>query len=357
MACIINVLRFYLKVNFFLPVRAALLVLYSHSMTTQKKKITLACSVDNYRSGWPLIRFLSHRFPYHTEEAWERRVRERLVLVNGEPVEPASPVAKDDHVQYTIFHAEPEVDFRYSVIFEDDDLLAVSKSGNIPVHACGVYIAHTLIARVREQYGEHISLAHRLDRETSGLVLLSKNRASARELSRMFSSGGVDKTYLAVVYGHVPEERFEVDAPIGKVDARPDPHRYDESYEVTNRASFLPKRCIDEKQGKPALTRFTRIGGGDDYTVLEAKPVTGRTNQIRVHLAHAGYPLIGDKIYALRGPLHEEMLAEGLTPRVRAALLLDRHALHCRRLAFEHPASRTPMILEAPVPEDLLRFL
>lgn len=326
-------------------------------MDTQKKKITLTCSVDNYRSGWPIIRFLSHRFPYHTEAAWERRIRDRQVLVNGEPVDPPSPVRKDDLVQYTIYHAEPEVDFRFDVVFEDADLLAVSKSGNIPVHACGVYITHTLIACLRERYGAHLNLAHRLDRETSGLVLLSKNRECSRELSRMFSAARVEKTYLAIVYGSVSEARFEVDAPIGAVDVRPDPGRYDDGYTVTDRAAFLPKRRIDMENGKPALTRFARIGGTGEYTVLEAKPVTGRTNQIRVHLAHAGHPLIGDKIYALRGPVREEMLSEGLTPRVREALILDRHALHCRTLAFEHPANGTPLVLEAPVPEDLLRFL
>lgn len=331
-------------------------MIYSPPMNTAKKKITLSCTVDTYRSGWPVIRFLSHRFPYHTEEAWERRVRDGQVLVNGARVEPESPVAQDDSIQYTIWHAEPAVDFRYEVIHEDADLLAVSKSGNIPVHACGVYITHTLIARIREDYGPALNLTHRLDRETSGLVLLSKTRDGARGLSRMFSEGTVDKRYLAVVYGSVAEERFDIDAPVGKVDLRPDPARYDEEYVVNERASFLPKRCIDEANGKPAVTHCTRLGGGNGYTLLEARPRTGRTNQIRVHLAHVGHPIIGDKIYGLTGEVREEQLSQGLTPRVREALILDRHALHCRTLSFRHPVSGDPMTLEAPVPEDLKRF-
>jgi 23S rRNA pseudouridine1911/1915/1917 synthase len=326
-------------------------------MAAQKKEITLTCSVDSYRSGWEIIRFLSHRFPYHTPEAWERRVLDGKVLVNGAGVDPTAPVQKDDLIQYTIFHAEPDVDFRYDLVYEDEHMLVVSKSGNLPVHACGAYITHTLIARIRAEYGDTVNLAHRLDRETSGLVLMSKDRESARRLSALFSGGTVTKSYLAVVYGTVREERFEVDAPIGKVDVRPDPHRYDDGYEVDNRASYLPKRAIDPVNGKPARTLFTRVRQCGEWTVLDAQPLTGRTNQIRVHLAHAGYPLLGDKIYALQGAVREELLSQGLTGRVREALVLDRHALHCRGLEFEHPYSGETLSLTAPVPADLGRFI
>ena len=326
-------------------------------MQEEKKQLTLTCTVDSYRSGWTIVEFLAHRFKYHTADGWDRRVRDRWVKVNDAPVDPAHRVAKDDAVQYTIWHREPAVDDTYDVLYEDDWLVAVGKSGNIPVHACGVYITHTLIARIKEDFGRKLNLAHRLDRETSGVVVLCKDRESNRRLAGMFARGEVGKSYLAVVYGEVPEDRFEIDAPIGKMDQR---DRFPQEYEwgkAHKLATYLPKRRVDFDGGKPARTSFETIRRLEGYTVLRAEPATGRTNQIRVHLAHAGHPLVGDKIYALQGELRDEILREGLTPRVRDALVMDRHALHCASLRFEHPMTGKPVALEAPLPKDLADFV
>jgi len=139
----------------------------------EKQQLTLTCQVDSYRSGWTIVEFLAHRFPYHTAEGWTRRVQEEWVRVNGTHVGEAHVIQKNDEVAYTIWHTEPAVDDRYTVLFEDEHYLAVSKSGNIPVHACGIYIVNTLISRLRADYGAGINLAHRLDRETSGVVMLA----------------------------------------------------------------------------------------------------------------------------------------------------------------------------------------
>jgi len=326
-------------------------------MQEEKKQLTLTCTVDPYRSGWTIVEFLAHRFKYHTAEGWDRRVRDRWVRVNDAPVDPDHRVAKDDAVQYTIWHREPAVDDTYDVLYEDDWLVVVGKSGNIPVHACGVYITHTLIARIKEDFGRNLNLAHRLDRETSGVVVLCKDRESNRRLAGMFARGEVGKTYVAVVYGEVPEDRFEIDAPIGKTDQR---DRFPQEYEwgkAHNLATYLPKRRVDFDGGKPARTSFETIRRLEGFTVLRAVPATGRTNQIRVHLAHAGHPLVGDKIYALQGKLRDEILREGLTARVRDALVMDRHALHCASLRFEHPMTGEPVTLEAPLPTDLADFV
>jgi 23S rRNA pseudouridine1911/1915/1917 synthase len=325
-------------------------------MESEKKQLTLTCAVDSYRSGWTIVQFLAHRFKYHTAEGWERRIRDRWVTVNGTAVEPDHRVSRDDAVQYTIWHAEPAVDDSYGVLFEDEWLVAVGKSGNVPVHACGVYITHTLIARLKQDFGRRLNLAHRLDRETSGVVVLCKDRESNRRLARTFAEGGVNKRYLVVVYGEVPGDRFEVDAPIGKMDQR---DRFPEEYtfgKVHQIATYLPKRCVDPENGKPARTIFEVIRRGKGLTALRAVPVTGRTNQIRVHLAHAGFPVLGDKTYALEGELRDEILRRGLTERVREALVLDRHALHCASLAFSHPMTGERVKIEAPVPPDLAPY-
>lgn len=308
-------------------------------MDAEPKRITLDCRVDSYRSGWTVVEFLSHRFKYHPAERWTHRVEDGRVQVNGANVATAHRVHKDDVVSYTIVHAEPPVDWRYDVVYEDDDLLAVNKSGNLPVHACGVYIRNTLITHLRNHYGQ-VSLAHRLDRETSGLVLLTKNVPAARALGGMFAHGEVSKSYVAVVHGRVDADSFDVDAPIGKVEytiAEPT-----DGPEL--RGNFAPKRIVDFKNGKPARTQFQVLRRGEGYTVLRAQPLTGRTNQIRVHLHHIGHPILGDKTY------HPANASSAVRP-------IARHALHSRVLAFEHPVSGAPMTLTADVPDDMKRFV
>lgn len=299
--------------------------------------------------------FLAHRFPYHTADGWTQRVRDQWVRVNDAFVDPSHIVGKADTIHYTIWHAEPPVDDRYAVLHEDEDYLVVAKSGNIPVHACGVYIVGTLIARLRADYGAGVNLAHRLDRETSGVVALAKHKRANRLLAGMFERGEVEKTYLALVHGHVREDAFVIDEPIGKVDIR---YQYPVEYEHAKEnhiATHLPK-CRVDPAGKAARTRAEVVERTGDFTTLRVFPEQGRTNQIRVHLAHIGHPIVGDKIYALSGDVRDEQLREGLTPRVREALVLERHALHCERLVFTQPISGARLELIAPLPEDMATF-
>lgn len=323
--------------------------------TIEKKQLTLTCEVDSYRSGWSIVEFLAHRFPYHTREGWTKRVSDQWVRVNNATVVPEHVVHKSDAVAYTILHAEPPVDDRYDVLFEDEHYLAVAKSGNIPVHACGVYIVNTLIARLRADFGANVNLVHRLDRETSGVVVLAKHRDANRLLARMFERGEVEKRYVAIVYGRVAEREFTIDGPIGKIDAR---YQYPVEYEygkANDLATYLPKRRVDP-EGKPARTRVEVLHYEADFTTLRVTPEQGRTNQIRVHLAHVGHPIVGDKIYALSGDVREEQLREGMTERVRNALVTERQALHCESLAFRHPLTEKPVALRAKLPADLSKL-
>jgi 23S rRNA pseudouridine1911/1915/1917 synthase len=317
-----------------------------------KKQLTLTCEVDSYRSGWSIVEFLAHRFPYHTREGWTKRVSDQWVRVNDATVVPEHVVRKSDAVAYTILHAEPPVDDRYDILFEDEHYLAVAKSGNIPVHACGVYIVNTLIARLRADFGAHVNLVHRLDRETSGVIVLAKHRDANRLLARMFERGEVEKRYLAIVYGSVTPREFTIDEPIGKIDAR---HQYPVEYEygkANDLATYLPKRRV-AADGKPARTRVEVLCDDGDFTTLRVTPEQGRTNQIRVHLAHIGHPIVGDKIYALSGEVRDEQLREGMTERVRRALVTERQALHCESLAFRHPLTGEAVALRADLPGDL----
>jgi 23S rRNA pseudouridine1911/1915/1917 synthase len=307
----------------------------------EKTAIVLSCEVDPYHDGWTLIDFLSDRFRYLDRELWLDRIERGRVRVNG--VAGAGPLAlrTGDTVEYELHVVEPPVDFSYTIVLDDADLLVVSKSGNIPVHAGGTYFRHTLVAKLREDTGIKLDLAHRLDRETSGLVVLTKSADAARGMAAAFSKGAIEKVYLAVVRGHPERDEFVVDGPIGKADA---------SFPVA-------RSVIDEAGGKSAETRFRAVERLRGVAVVEARPLTGRRNQIRVHLESAGHPVVGDKIYGMPRDLLEERLALPESPRVHAHLMLERHALHAWRLSFDHPLTGIPLALDAPIPRDMSDFI
>jgi RluA family pseudouridine synthase len=310
-------------------------------MPAEKTPIVLSCEVDPYHDGWAVIDFLCDRFRYLDRETWADRIERGRVRVNGVTGADSLRIRAGDVVEYEVHVVEPAVDFTYAVVFQDDDLLVVSKSGNIPVHAGGKYFRHTLVAKLREDTGLKLDLAHRLDRETSGLVVLTRSADAARGMAAAFSSGAIEKTYIAVVHGHPATDEFTVDEPIGKVD----------------RSFPAARSVVDGAGGKPARTDFRVAERLRNLAIVEARPLTGRKNQIRVHLEFAGHPIVGDKIYGMPIDLLEEHLVQPESPRVRAHLVLPRHALHAWRLSFAHPRTDAPLSFEAPVPQDMRDFI
>lgn len=308
---------------------------------SESTPIVLSCDVDPYHDGWALLEFLCDRFRYLDRGEWVDRIERGRVRVNGGVGAGPLTVRAGDVVEYEVHVTEPPVDFTYTVVFDDADLLVVGKSGNIPVHAGGTYFRHTLVAKLREDTGLKLDLAHRLDRETSGLTVLTKNADAARGMGAAFSRGAVEKVYLAVVRGHPEEDEFTLDEPIGRVD----------------RSFPVARSVVDRADGKPARTDFRVVERLRDVALVEARPRTGRKNQIRVHLEAAGHPVLGDKIYGMPLDLLEERLVLPESPRVREHLVLPRHALHAWRLAFDHPLTAVALDLEAPVPEDMRDFI
>ncbi len=305
------------------------------------RRYDLSCTVDAYRDGWTLADFLSARFRYHPPDLWRERVAEGAVRLNGERATADTVVAKGDRIDYTIWHTEPEVDFRHDVLYEDDHVLAVAKSGNLPVHGGGKFIANTLIAHLRGRWGDELRPAHRLDRETSGVVVFARSKEAAAAFERTFRERRVAKTYRAVLRG-VTEPEWVIDAPIARRLPAEPPYF----------------RIVAPGEGKPAVTRFRRLGaaaagdGGLDLSLVEVLPEEGRTNQIRVHALHSGHPILGDKIYGIPEALAREFVAEGPTEAVRAAAGAPRHLLHCGRLVLPHPAGGPDLDLRAPIPAD-----
>jgi 23S rRNA pseudouridine955/2504/2580 synthase len=212
------------------------------------------------------------------------------------------------------------------VAFEDASLLVIDKPSGVAVHGgSGVSFGVIESLRAARPQARFLELAHRLDRDTSGLLILCKKRSALVELHRMLREGEVRKIYLAVVKGAVAKRTFEL---------RESLHKY-----VTASGE---RRVAVQPEGRAALTRVTRLKTSNDFSLLEVELLTGRTHQIRVHLAHAGHPIVGDDKYG----------DFALNRQVKQRLLL-----HAAKLVFRHPSTGEPITLESPVPAEMKAFL
>jgi len=221
------------------------------------------------------------------------------------------------------------------VVFEDSALIAVNKPAGLAVHG-GSGIAHGLIESLRASRPEDcfLELVHRLDRDTSGLLLIAKTRPALTALHAALREGEVDKRYLVLVRGRWRDEKRVVRLALHKFATREGERRV----------------RVDDEVGRKAITTFRRRrlfrAHQPPMALLEAELGTGRTHQIRVHLAHLGFPLAGDDKYG-DFAWNKALAKEGLA----------RMFLHAWKLAFRHPLSGSPVALEAPLPEDLARYL
>jgi 23S rRNA pseudouridine1911/1915/1917 synthase len=208
------------------------------------------------------------------------------------------------------------------ILHQDADWLVIIKPAGLVCHPTKGDAHSSVVGRLRLLFPEQpVCLVNRLDRETSGLMVVARSAEAAAELGRLFASREVTKEYLALVHGHPQASAFEVEAAVGKDTASPVAIR---DTVVTGGAAAATRFVVRE--------RFQRRG--ESFSLLQAIPRTGRKHQIRIHLEHVGHPIVGDKIYG-GDPLRYLRFVRGaLTDADRAALILENHALHAARLAF-----------------------
>jgi 23S rRNA pseudouridine1911/1915/1917 synthase len=309
--------------------------------------------VESECHGWRLDRFLQKKIRRLSRSRIQRVINGDCD-VDGRPARPALRVYTGNTVSFRRpAPSEPAVPRDISVRYADADLYILDKPAGLPIHPTARYHYSTLTAVLRERFpGETLRVCHRLDRETSGLLIVARTPEAESAVKKAFARRLIKKRYLAIVNGAftIPDAHdggpLIVDQPIGPAGGL-----------VRVRMAVRPL----EQGGQPARTevrvlqRLSGPGPGDEATLVECRPHTGRQHQIRVHLWALGHPILGDKLY----PDEELFLewAEGGDDVVRERLPLLRHALHAAGLSLLHPRTGTPLCVDSPLPPDLQAFV
>lgn len=263
-----------------------------------------------------------------------RVLRSGEVRVNSGRVGPQYRLQAGDRIRLpplrTATKAPPAAPAEFPVVYEDDALLVVDKPAGVAVHGgSGVSFGVIESLRAARPQAKLLELAHRLDRDTSGLLMVAKKRGALVELHRMLREGEVEKIYAAIVKGTPARPAFEMRESLHK-----------------HVSASGERRVSVAEGGLKAVTRVRVAKALGDYAVLDVRLLTGRTHQIRVHLAHAGYPVLGDDKYG-DFALNHSLARQGVR----------RLFLHAQKLAFAHPVTGERLRLEAPLPAEMARFI
>lgn len=302
-----------------------------------------------------LDRYLVDRIPFLSRTSLQRLIREQSVHVNGRVPKPSTKLRLGDHIVAILppppSKEIPAENIPLNVLFEDDDLIIINKHDGIIVHPARSIVSGTMINALAWHFQHHSDgglstvgeesarpgVVHRLDRHTTGVIMFGKSDVAHWRLAKLFERRQVDKRYLAVVHGRMEPSADVIDMPLGK--------------HPTVRERYAVRW---EDTAKPSVTVYRVRELYDNYTLVELELKTGRTHQIRVHLSHLGWPIVGDDMYGGKpvtvGDLAGPAGTEDLSPR---EVVIARQALHASLLGFKHPVTEAPLEFQAPVHGDM----
>ena len=304
--------------------------------------LALTFEVKREQAGRRADIFISNRIPRLSRTRVKQIIERSAYAADGRKVKPNRAVREGEVI--TIFRPppeEPDVPRHFGVLYEDEWILAVDKPAGLPVHPTARFHANTLTALLRERYGEDPPrLAHRIDSETSGIVLCAKTKAAESAIKLLFAGRRVSKVYLAAVFGVPDPPEGRIETPLGPDLEGP-----------------IKVKMACRPDGLPALTAYRVLKKGIDASLVECRPRTGRQHQIRAHLAHIGHPIIGDKMYGPDPSLFLDYIDSGPTAEILERAGAPRHFLHAASITFDHPESGAPFTVNAPLPQDMQTFL
>src|SRR5262245_45853557 len=297
---------------------------------------------EHYRS-YRLDRYLQAMIPKLSRARIQSAIRERVTVSWHPRPRPSLTVVPGGEV--TIYFpeiVEPDVPALPRTIHEDEAILVADKPAGLLVHPTHSCLKNNLVHLLRAEHpGVPLSLAHRLDRDTSGVIVLTKTTSAARSLAGQFERREIEKTYLAAVLGRMQASRGTIDAPLG----------------VARRLQVIFKRATEGDRAQHALTDFRVLGRGSTASLVLLTPKTGRRHQLRAHLAAIGHPIAGDRLYGLSDRDYLAHLRGRLRDEARRTLGAERQLLHAHRLRLRHPSTGRFVTFTSPMPEDMARYL
>tara|TARA_Y100001960_G_scaffold46281_1_gene46616 strand:+ start:185 stop:1102 length:918 start_codon:yes stop_codon:yes gene_type:complete len=294
--------------------------------------------VDETSNKKRLDVFLSECLPHISRSRLKKLIDDDKVMVNSKFRPAGYKIRTKEKVEVEIPPVETlktaSENIPLNIIFEDEHMLAINKSPGMVVHPAPGHFTGTLVNALLHYCNdlsgiggaERPGIVHRLDKETSGLVLVAKTEAAHKVLALQFKKREIEKEYLAFVMGNVKKDKGSIESLIGR-------HKTDRKKMVAGR-----------NEGRPACTHYEVLQHFKHFTYLKLRPETGRTHQIRVHLASMNHPIIGDKLYGGKNPKSN-------------TIKMDRHALHARHLELKHPIIEKSLSLSAPLPFDMANIL